>query len=123
MRGILGWIFGILLCLSTVTGPEQCAEGAYKMGGAPYNKITSVKSLADMVDGRGDKSGFFEPLMTTMTWDPGKVAQVRKAITHTLVILKSGKGFLKIYGGLDWEGMTTMACGPGKTSFGQLKGK
>jgi hypothetical protein len=42
-------------------GSEQCADEAYKMGGGPYNKITSVKSLADMVGQEGDKSGFFEP--------------------------------------------------------------
>jgi hypothetical protein len=30
----------------------------------PYNEITSVKSLADIVGTEGDKSGFFKPQMT-----------------------------------------------------------
>jgi hypothetical protein len=84
-----------------VTGPEQYDDGAYRMGGGPYNKITCVKSLADMVGEEGDKSGFFEPTMTTMPIRTRKSGSGHGSCTHDLMILKSGKGTLKIYGGED----------------------
>lgn len=65
-------------------GSEQCADEAYKMGGAPYNKIESVKSPADMVGDKGDKSGIFEPTMTTMPMGLRKSVSGHGSRSHIL---------------------------------------
>jgi hypothetical protein len=71
------------------------------MVGGPYNEIQNVKSPADMVGEKGDKSGFFEPPMTTMPIGIRKSGPRHGPLKHALVILKSRKGVMKICGGLD----------------------
>lgn len=54
----------------------------------PYNQIISVKSLADIVGTEGDKSGFFEPPMTTMDWDMDGEAKKVSRCMETLLYRK-----------------------------------